>query len=111
VQKPAKTDEKFIELANSWAAMYNRTINYPYEIYNVTSNSFDIDAQKPNAFFYRNRGEAYYHRVKYTMHVTLDSRSYNVEFKVKDIYTSDVLTEMTVGKFFASDRRIKQEYL
>lgn len=111
VERPAKTDEKFIELARSWAASYNRTIDYPFEFYNVTANSFDLDAQRPNAFYYRNRGEAYYHRIKYKMHIQLDDKSYTISFSVKEIYTSNVLTEMTVGSLFAPDNRLKEEYL
>lgn len=111
VQKPAKTNEKFIELARSWAANYNRSIDFPYEIYNVTENSFAIDAHRPNAFYYRNRGETYYHRIKYAMKIIINDDSYTINFDVKEIYTSNVLTEMTVASFFAADGRVKQDYL
>ncbi len=110
-EKPDKTNEKFIELAKSWAATYNRTVEFPYEIYNVTATSFEIDAHKPNAFYYRNRGEAYYHRVKYNMKITLDEQTYKVDFAVKEIYTSNVLTEMNLSTFYAPDGRVKQEYI
>ena len=111
VEKPNKTDDKFIELAKAWAATYNRTINFPYEISNVKTNSFDIGGQLPNAFYYRNRGEAFYHRVKYTMQIELRDKTYIVRFNVNEIYTSNVLTEMTVASFFAPDGRLKEEYL
>ncbi len=111
VEKPNKTDDKFIELSRSWAAMYNQDINYPYEIANVTANSFDIDGQQPNAFYYRNRGEAFYHRVKYSMHIELKDKTYTIKYVAKEIYTSNVLTEMTTSSIFAPDGRLKEEYL
>ncbi len=109
--KPSKTDEKIIEKAKAWAAYYNRDIEYPHDVYDVTSSSFKIDGHRPNAFYYRNRGEAFYHRIKYTITVQINESTYTIGFSVKEIYTSDVLTELTVADFFAPDGRLKEDYL
>src|SRR5690606_39711785 len=81
------------------------------DLYDVTETSFKIDGHRPNAFYYRNRGEAFYHRIKYTIHVQIQDLVYTTGFSVKEIYTSKVLTNMTTADFFAADERLKEEYL
>src|SRR5690606_16796117 len=111
VPKPMKTTEKIIETAKSWVANYNQTIDHPYEVYDITSDGFKIDGHKPNAFYYRNRGEAFYHRVKYTLDVQLSETTYSIRVSIPEIYTSDVLTELRIADFFAPDGRVKDDYI
>ena len=111
IAKPSKTNEKFIEKARSWAISVNSDNQYPYDVYDVTENSFKIDAHRENAFFYRNRGEAYFHRIKYTMAVVLSENAYTVNFTIKEIHTSNRLTEMTVADLYTAEGKLKDDYL
>jgi hypothetical protein len=109
--KPAKTDEKIIEAARSWAISANSDNPFPYDVYDVTATSFKIDAHRRNAFYYRNRGEAVFHRIKYTIDVNLAEKTYTLTFSIKEIYTSDRLTELTIVDFYAPDGRLKDDYI
>ncbi|HEU0137108.1 MAG TPA: hypothetical protein VFQ50_07440 [Flavobacterium sp.] len=109
--KPALTDEKLIEAARSWIISVSSDNPYPYDVYDVTANSYKIDAHRQNAFFYRNRGDAVFHRIKYTLAVAIAERTYTVTFSIKEIYTSNRLTEMTIADFFAPDGRLKDDYI
>ena len=106
IQRPDKTDQKLIEAAENWAAYYNKQ---QYDTYNVTSNSIDIDAMKDNAFFYRNVGETFSHRIKYTLRVNLLPESIRLEFIVKEIYSKKTLLKMTTADFFLPDGRTKED--
>ena len=108
--RPARTQEKLIENAKAWAGYYNRRNEYPYDVYDVTANSLSIDAYNENAFFYRNRGEVHRHRIRYTLHVDIQEKTYTVSFAVKEIYSNNTLTELTVADFFAPDGRLKEDY-
>ena len=78
IPRPAKTSEKLIDLAKAWAPYYNKD---EYDVYNVTLNSLSIDAMKENAFYYRNRGEVYKHRVKYEMNVGIGETTCTIHFR------------------------------
>ena len=107
IPRPAKTNEKLIELSRAWAPFYNR---YEQDVYNVTGNSITIDAIKNNAYFYRNRGEAYKHRIKYSLKADFNETTITLTFAVKEIYAKNVLTKTTVADFFAPDGRLKEDF-
>jgi hypothetical protein len=106
-QKPNNTNEKLIEAAKAWADSYNRG---EHDVYDVTENSLNIDALRENAFFYRNVGETYNYRIRYTLNVEFVEQLCRITFTVKDIYARRTLTKMTVGDFFAPDGRLKEDY-
>src|SRR5690606_24140281 len=83
-EKPDRPIDKLMERAKGWAPYYNRNTDYSFDVYDVTENSLSIDAYKPNAFFYRNRGEIYYHRIRYTMKIEFDADIYKVSFFIKE---------------------------
>lgn len=107
IPKPDKTHEKLIEASKAWAPFYNKEQN---DVYDVTENSFTIDAMKDNAFFYRNLGEVFKHRIKYSLKVTFLENTIRITFIVKEIYTNKTLTKTTVGDFFAPDGRLKEDF-
>lgn len=106
IQRPNKTDEKLIEAAQDWSGVYNKQ---EHDEYNITSNSLDIDAMKDNAFFYRNVGETYTHRIKYTLKVNFTNESVRLQFVVKEIYSKKTLLKMTPSDFFLPDGRTKED--
>lgn len=108
--RPTKSDEKLIEAVKNWAIYYNRNSDYSYDVYDVTATSASVDGFRNNALFYRNRGEIYRHRIRYTLHVDLAQDTYTVTFSVKEIYSNNTLTELTVSDFFAPDGRLKEDY-
>lgn len=106
IPRPHKTNEKLIEAARDWSAVYNKQ---GHDEYNVTSNSLDIDATKDNAFFYRNVGETFTQRIKYTLHVDFTDESVRLQFSVKEIYSKKTLLKMTTADFFLPDGRTKED--
>ena len=110
IDRPAKTLEKLIEKTQSWASYYNRNNRYSFDVYDISENTVSIDAFKENAFYYRNRGEAYQHRIKYSMRVEFIESFYTITFAVKDIYSGNNITKLTVAEFYASDGRLKEDY-
>ena len=107
ITRPFKTNEKLIEASKAWADSYNRVEN---DIYDVTTNSLSIDALKNNAFYYRNVGETFNHRIRYTLQVIFGENTCTLQFIVKEIYAKKSLTTLTVADFFAPDGRLKEDY-
>ncbi|HEX9980677.1 MAG TPA: hypothetical protein VGB50_08960 [Flavobacterium sp.] len=106
--RPDRPNERLIELSRSWLPYYNRG---EADMYDVTANSFKIDAVRDNAFFYRNRGEVYNHAIRYTLHVVFDEKTCRITFIVKDIFANNnTLSGLTVADFFAPDGRLKEDY-
>ncbi len=110
-EKPEITSDKFIESVRSWAASFYENNSYGFDIYDVSDATISIDGSKENAFFYRNRGEEFFHRIKYTIKVELLSNSYRVKFYVREIYTRKNLLELTPADFFNSEGKLKEDYL
>jgi hypothetical protein len=107
IPKPNKTPEKLIEASKGWADYYNKK---EHDVYDVTENSFSIDAMKENAFFYRNLGETFQFRIKYTLKVEFLEKALRLSFIVKEIYTKQTLTKTTVSDFFTPDGKLKDDY-
>lgn len=110
VSKPNKSLEKLLEKSRSWAVFYNRNNDYGFDVYDVSENALSIDGTKENAFYYRNRGEAYQHRIRYKLRIEFDAEFYTLTFSVKEIYFGNTLTKLTVADFFAPDGRLKEDY-
>lgn len=110
IQIPATSNEKLLELSQNWAIEYNRTRN-GHDITNVTDNSMTITAFKQNAFYYRNRGDAFDHRIKYEMDISFNRDRYTLTFKVTEIYlNNDKLIEYKIPDYYTSDGKLKDGY-
>ncbi|WP_297333199.1 hypothetical protein [Flavobacterium sp.] len=109
VDIPATSNEKLISLTKNWAQDYNRT-QEGSDISNVTQNSITITAYKKNAFNYGNRGENFYHKIKYDIRFEFNQSSYTVSFNITEIYLDDVLLEYKLPDYFTSEGKLKDGY-
>jgi len=109
VALPAAPAEKLIDLTKVWAFEFNRKED-GFDITNVTANSITISAFKDNAFFYRERGQAFDHKIRYTMEITFNDAGYTVDFKIPEIYSDDRLIEYTIPDYFTREGKLKEGY-
>ncbi|KGO79070.1 hypothetical protein Q763_15290 [Flavobacterium beibuense F44-8] len=110
VSIPSIPVDLFIKATDTWAYEYNR-LKSPVDVTAVTANTITISAYKKNAFYYRNRGEAFFYKIRYTMTITFHVNSYTLDFKVGDIYTDgDVLVEYKLPDYFTSSGKLKDGY-
>lgn len=107
IEKPRKPLEKLMDASKAWVDSYHKGER---DVYNVTATSLQIDAVKQNAFFYRNLGETFQHRIKYTLKVEFLENTYRLTFVVKEIYTKQTLLKMTVSDFFTPDGKLKDDF-
>ncbi|NUY81996.1 hypothetical protein HUK80_13915 [Flavobacterium sp. MAH-1] len=111
IAKPSVPSDKLIESVRNWVATYNEKNEYGYDITEVSESGMTIDAYKRNAFFYRNKGEAYQHRIRYTMVLEFTPDNIKIKFAVKEIYDQKKLLELAVADFFRPDGKLKADYL
>ena len=108
---PATPGLKLIDVSKAWAQDYNRRENSTYDITNVTDNSVTISAFKRNAFFYRDRGDTFEQKIRYTIKLTFYNNRYELAFTVNDIYTDgNVLVKYKIPDYFTSDGKLKDGY-
>lgn len=107
IPRPSMPNEKLIDLAKAWAPFYNKD---GYDVYDVTPTSVTIDGIKNNAFYYRNLGEVFQHRIKYTLKAEFSATTCTMTLTVGDIYANSNVTTMTVSDFFTPDGRLKEDY-
>jgi len=114
VSIPATQNEKLIEVTKAWALEYNNRglkEDRGYDASDVTENSITISAFKKNAFYYRERGEAFEHRIRYSMKITFSQNRYTLAFTVNDIYgDSNSLLEYKLPDYFTSEGKLKEGY-
>lgn len=107
---PETTNEKLLSLTKNWAINYNRN-KEGADITNVSSNTMTITAYKQNAFYYSNKGETFYHKIKYEMTFEFNRDNYNVAFTVTEIYLNDdSLLEYKIPDYFTSEGKLKDGY-
>jgi hypothetical protein len=106
---PATPTEKLIELTQNWAAEFNRRED-GFDVTNVTANSITITANKDNAFYYRERGEAFDFKIRYAIEIIFTDSGYNLRFSVPEIYADDKRIDYTLPDYFTSDGRLKEGY-
>jgi hypothetical protein len=106
---PATPAERLIELTQTWADSFNRR-EEGFDATNITPNTITITANKENAFFYRERGEAFDHEIRYEMRLTFNEDSYTLNFVITEIYMRDRLLESDIPDFFNSEGRLKEGY-
>ncbi len=109
VERPPLPDERLMELSQSWPAFFYKG-REPYDVYDVTATSLKIDGFRDNAFHYRNLGEVFQYRIKYTMEIGFTASAIEVKYTVKEIYADRNITKLTVADFFAPDGRLKDDY-
>lgn len=109
VEIPETSDEKLISLTKNWAIEYNRT-QEGSDASNVSESGITITAYKRNAFNYGNRGENFYHKIKYDIRFEFNRTSYKVSFNVTEIYLDDVLLEYKLPDYFTSEGKLKEGY-
>ncbi|KGO93062.1 hypothetical protein [Flavobacterium subsaxonicum] len=112
---PSIPNEKLVEITKAWAAEYNKygqRNNRGFDATDVTNNTITISAFKKNAFYYRDRGEAFEHKINYSMKIVFSQNSYSVTFTVNKIFTdSDVELEYNIPNYFTSAGKLKEGYL
>ncbi|AWH86712.1 hypothetical protein HYN59_17075 [Flavobacterium album] len=107
---PATPNDKLIEVTKAWVQDYNRR-EKGADITNVTGNSITVSAFKKNGFFYRNRGEAFEHKIRYTLKITFQENRYTLAFNVEDIYADgESLAKYKIPDYFNSSGNLKDGY-
>ncbi|MFL9843684.1 hypothetical protein [Flavobacterium rhizosphaerae] len=110
VSIPATDTKKLVDLSAEWAKAYNKNVRGA-DVTDVTENSMKISAYKSNGFFYRERGETFYHKIRYTVELHFYSDHYGLQFTVNDIYADDdVLLDYNLHNYFTSDGKMKEGY-
>lgn len=116
VQIPLTANEKLIEVTKAWAGEYNnrRSVGNRrggHDITDVTANALTVHAYKRNAFFYRERGQAFNHSIDYSLKFNFYETYYTVEFTVDNIYIdNDKLIESGITDYFNSEGKLKEGY-
>ncbi|WP_294822514.1 hypothetical protein [uncultured Flavobacterium sp.] len=110
VSIPATPNEKLIEITKAWAQEFNRR-EEGADITEVTLSSLTVSANKRNGFFYRNRGEAHEHKIRYSMKIAFYENRYTLAFTVNDIYADgDKLIDYKLPDYFTSAGKLKEGY-
>lgn len=104
---PPMTNEKFIEGTQLWIQEFSRD---DADITDVTENSLTIDAFRDNAFFYRNLGETFYHKVKYRIKIAKEGNRYTLSFQVTEIHLNKIILKSTITDYFTSEGKIKEGF-
>lgn len=99
--------EQLLEGVKTWADTYNKK---GYDIYDQTDHSLRVDAFKDNAFFYRNRGEEFAFRIRYSLSVTFEQGVCTAFLSVKEIYADGKPTESTLADYFTPDGQLKSDF-
>jgi len=114
VSIPATGNDKLIELTKSWALERERRDpdrGKRSDITEVTDNSITVSGYRRNAFFYRNLGETFEHRIDYSIKLIFKENSYTLAFTVTQIYTdSDVAVKSGLADYFTPDGTLKEGY-
>lgn len=112
IQKPNVPQQKLEDRIRAWVSAYNEKNEFGYDIYEVSESGMKIDAYKMNAFYYRNRGEVYQHRIKYTLKIDYLDTSLRVKFSVAEVYAGKNLLQLSIPDFFNPDNgKLKDDYL
>jgi len=106
---PAIPAERLLELTQTWANEFNRRED-GFDVTNVTANTITITANKDNAFFYRDRGQAFDHKIRYELQLTFNAGSYTARFVINEIYKDDKRIEYNIPDYYNSAGRLKEGY-
>jgi len=111
VQIPSTPNEKLIEVTKAWASEITRKEQEGADFTEITANTITVSAYKRNAFYYRSRGEAFDHKIRYSMRFTFYENRYTVAFTVDDIFANgDALAQYKIADYFTSDGKMKEGY-
>lgn len=110
VALPDTPNDKLIEVTKAWAYEFNKR-EQQVDITDVTANSMTVSAYKRNGFYYRSRGEAHEHKIRYTMKIAFYGSRYTLAFTVEDIYADgDALIDYKLPDYFTSAGNLKEGY-
>ncbi|WP_306350341.1 hypothetical protein [Flavobacterium sp. '19STA2R22 D10 B1'] len=102
-----KSPENFIKQTKEWVSGYYRG---EADIQDLDSRTILITAFNDDAFFYRNLGETYDYKIKYTLKFTLNDNTYTAIFQVKEIYIENKLIQSKITDYFNSSGKLKEGY-
>ncbi len=107
---PAIESQKFIALSKEWVGKLKLN-NQNFDISNISSGQLTISGYKNNAFYYRNRGETFQHRVKLVMKIDFSTSYYTLSLTIPEIYADyNSLIDYTIPDYFTSDGKLKDGY-
>lgn len=110
VSIPPAEAKKLMAVTKAWATEHQRS-SERVELSNVSGNSLTITVYKQNAFFYRDRGETFYHNIKLLMNVEFRDTSYNFDVSVPEIYSEEGrLLKYRIPDYFTDDGTLKEGY-
>jgi len=108
IEMPNQPVSELIKMSRDWAYDYNPN---GYDIFDVTENSFSIQALRENAYYNWNLAVKYNYDIKYILKIVFkENHKYTLTFIVKDIYTDDVPLKSTIADFFTSSGELKESY-
>lgn len=111
IPRPDVPLDKLENRIRAWVMAYNEKNEFGYDIYEVSEAGLKIDAYKMNAFYYRNRGETFQHRIKYSLKIDYLDRNLRVKFSVLEVYMGKNRVDLDPLKFFDTDGKLKSDYL
>ncbi|MFP9113230.1 hypothetical protein ACLI1A_04770 [Flavobacterium sp. RHBU_3] len=110
VTLPPANTKKLIALTKSWVSEHRRSSEV-VEVSNITDNSLIITVYKQHAFYYRERGEAFYQNIKMLMKVEFRNESFNLAVSVPEIYSEEGrLLKYHIPDYFTSEGNMKDGY-
>lgn len=108
IESPHRPINKLMELSKEWAPYYNTK---GYDVFNVTENSFTVEALYENAYYYRNLGVRHNYDIKYNLKIEFkENQKYIIIFTVKEIYTDGVQIKSTIPDFFTPEGKLKEDF-
>lgn len=110
LERPNLSDDALIEAVRSWISNEYQHNEAGYDIYGERPNGLLWSSEMHNAFYYVNRGETQYHRIKYECSFRFDSGQMFLDFRVIEIYTGRQATRLTPGSFFNGQGALKDDY-
>lgn len=111
LERPNLSDDALIEAVRSWIANEYQHNDAGYDIFGEKQDRLRWSSEMHNAFYYVNRGETQYHRIKYECAFRFDAERMFLDFRVIEIYTGRQPTQLTPGSFFDDQGVLKDDYL
>jgi len=108
IQTPNKPLNQLIEASKFWAPYFNKK---GYDLSELTENSLTIDAKILNAYHTYNVGVKYNYDIAYTLKIVFESnKTYRLKISIKEIYTESIAVKTTIGDFFSTDGKVKNDF-
>ena len=112
IPRPDVPVDKLEDRIRSWVMAFNEKNEFGYDVYEVSDRGMKIDAHRMNAFYYRNRGEVYQHRIKYNLKIDYLQTTLRVKFTVLEVYAGKNRLELRISDMFnPTNGKLKDDYL